>query len=64
MNNSTNPQYRGLRPNPEALGVTPLPSGMRATKAMRFTLPDALAEKLEAMTKAERDALIKKALTR
>jgi hypothetical protein len=59
-----NPRHRGLRPNPENLGVEVLPEGIRATKAMRFTLPDELADKLEAMNKIERDELMKKALIR
>jgi|GEM_PF-3363027 len=42
-----------------ALGVEALPAGVRSTKAMRFTLPLALAAKLEAMSKAERDAALK-----
>lgn len=56
------PQYRGLRLNPQNLGVEVLPEGIRATKAMRFTLPDELADQLEAMSKIERDELMKKAL--
>jgi hypothetical protein len=36
--------------------------GARPTKALRFTLPEPLADKLEAMTKAERDALMAQAL--
>lgn len=56
------PQNRHLRPNPHTLGVQPLPEGYRPTKAMRFTLPEALADRLEAMPKAERDELMRKAL--
>jgi hypothetical protein len=43
----------------EALGVDPLPIGVRPTKAMRFTLPTALADKLESLPKQERDNLLK-----
>jgi hypothetical protein len=57
-------QYRGLKPNPQNLGVEVLPEGIRATKAMRFTLPDELADQLETMSKMERDELMKKALIR
>lgn len=56
MPKADRPQNRTLRPNPHTLGVKPLAEGVRATKAMRFTLPDALADRLEAMTKTERDA--------
>jgi hypothetical protein len=67
MNDTIKSQYRGLtkgnRIALEALGREPLPQGTRATKAMRFTLPDELADRLEAMTKAERDRLIQNALS-
>ena len=56
------PQNRNLRPNPHTLGVTPLANGLRRTKAFRFTLPDKLADKLESLSKVERDALISEAL--
>lgn len=38
------------------------PPGYRPTKAIRFTLPAPLADKLEAMTKQERDELLRQAL--
>lgn len=41
-----------------------LPSTHRPTKALRFTLPVELADRLEAMSKAERDALLERMLTR
>ena len=60
----SNNRYRGLRPNPEALGHKPLPPGLRRTKAMRFTLPTDLADRLDAMTKAERDEAMRLGLER
>ena len=62
MPKSDRPQNRTLQPNPHTLGVQPLPEGVRSTRAMRFTLPDALADRLEQMTKAERDAFMREAL--
>ena len=59
-------RYKGLTKGDEralaALNRKALPPGIRATKAMRFTLPTALADRLEAMTKAERDELMRAAL--
>ena len=58
------PQNKNLRPNPQNLGVTPLPSGVRFTKPIRFTLPVELADQLESLPKAERDQLMRTALTK
>lgn len=59
-------KYDGLTKGDEralkALGVKRLPSGERATKPFRFTLPIEVAEQFEAMSKAERDALVKNAI--
>lgn len=58
-----NLKHRGLRPNLQALGLTQLPDGVRITKAMRFTLPEKLADKLEAMQKKDKDQLLFTALS-
>jgi hypothetical protein len=57
-------QYRGLRPNPEALGFAKLPEGVRPTRAMRFTLPKLMADLLEGMPKSARDKMVLEALER
>lgn len=62
LNSKERPQNRNLRLNPQNLGVEALPEGVIATKAMRFTLPEPLAKRLEAMSKAERDTLVREAL--
>lgn len=56
------PQNKNLRPIPANIGRDVLPEGVRYTKPIRFTLPEALAARLEAMPKADRDALIREAL--
>lgn len=50
------PQNKHLKSIPK------LPEGTRFTKAIRFTLPEPLAKRLEVMPKAERDALVRQAL--
>lgn len=50
--------------NPQSLQNVrpPLPEGVRSTRALRFTLPEALADRLEEMSKLERDELVRRAL--
>lgn len=67
MLNSSMSKYSGLTKGDDralkALGVDRPPPGSRPTKALRFTLPNELVEKLEAMSKPERDAWAIKALS-